>query len=114
MIDAAKLLARMNFSLESSKTRTERFAEEFTKNPAWALENSDRTFQDAAIIDIYTRFTNALVANRCTVADIREDVMASIMLGCGRSQSTSPVTNMMQQCRMQTYREVIQWIDGGL
>lgn len=114
MLDAAKLLGRMTRSVDSAKERNAKFAEGFATNALWALENSDRTFSDAAIIDIYERYIAGLLANRVEVSDLREDAMSYIMLAATSGQSTSEVTNLIKRMRVQAYAEVVKWIDGGL
>lgn len=114
MLDAAKLLSRMSTIIESIPEHNEKFAKGFAANPLWALENSDRVFLDAARLDIYTRYINALKAERCTVADILESAMSDVMLGADSSPSTSEVTNLVNRMKRKVFVEVVRMINGGL
>lgn len=114
MIETTKLSARLQIMIEPIAENMAEFAKNVQANPLWALENSDRTFLDAARLDIYTRYSNALVAGRVGTAEVREDAMSMIMLGASTSPSTSEVTNMVNRMKRQVYVEIVRMIDGGL
>ena len=101
------LLERFQQQAESETAKIEKFTEELTKDPAYALSWSNGAFAAAAKLRVLNQIINAL-ANDEPAENIKDSLMDRIMHKSRYpAQSTSPTSNLVEQYELAACAEIV-------
>lgn len=103
-----KLLKRFQSQVESCQSRLDKFAQDFAKDPAYALSWGNETFSAAAKMRVLKQIVAALEDGTATLDNIRSTMMDRVL---HRSkyppQSTSPTSNLIEQYELAACAEIL-------
>ena len=103
-----KLLKRFQNHAAATQSRLDKFAQDFAKDPAYALSWGNDTFKDAAQLRIYKQIIAALMAGDATLENIRSTMMDRILHKSKYPpQSTSPTSNLIEQYELAAYADIL-------
>jgi CHASE3 domain sensor protein len=105
-----KLLKSFQRQAQAAQARMDKFAEDFAKDPAYALSWSNDTFKIAAELKILQQIIAALGEDGegCTQADIQSTMMDRVLHKSKYpAQSTSPTSNLIEQYELAACAEIL-------
>ena len=94
-----KLLRRFQNQVDGLQSHLDKFAEDFARDPAYALSWSNDTFAAAAKLRILRQIITAIQQDTSVDADSIRATMMDRVLHKSRypAQSTSPTSNLIEQ-----------------
>lgn len=104
-----ELVNRFNEIAKSNQTVLDKFTVDFAKNPAYALGWSNDVFRAAARVKIAQDLAKAFENEGVTVVKIRALLSDRIVQRAKYPpQSTSPVSNLMEEYETAAYAEALE------
>jgi len=104
----AKLLTRFQSQVDSTQAKLDKFAEDFAKDPAYALSWGNDTFANAARLRVLKQIVAALEEGTATADNIRDTMMDRILHKSKYpAQSTSPTSNLIEQYELAACAEIL-------
>lgn len=101
--------------VEYCKSRLAKFKENIDTDPAHAFEWSNEYFQVAANHKVASIIAGAIVSDGADLRSLQEHLLGYVLHGARYpAQSTSPTSNLYEQCKLAAFTEAYKTLSGYL